>query len=132
MQDHMNNTVRGYFYYLRSPGKLRLFLSARAANTIAVSMVLSRLDHSNNCLWGVPSKQLKRLQLVQNTAARIVIRTRKREHITPVLKELHWLPVRRRVDRKIVFLAYKCYEHMAPKHLQELVSRYISAHKKLC
>ena len=96
-----------------SLGKLRPFLSARVANAIAAFMVLSRLDHSNNCLWGVPSKQLKRLQLVQNTAARIVIHTWKREDITPVLKELHWLPVRKQINHNSMSSAYKCYEGRA-------------------
>ena len=127
MQDHISNTVRGCFYHLRSLGKLRPFLSARSANAIAVSMVLSRLDCCNSCLWEVPSQQLKRLQLVQNTAARIFTRTRNREHITPVLHELHWLPVRKRIDHKIMSLAYKGYKGTEPEYLQKLIPRYIPA-----
>ena len=133
MQDHISNTVRGCFYHLRSLGKLRPFLSARSANAIAVSMVLSRLDYCHSC-WGEgggPSQQLERLQLVQHTAARTVIRTRKREHITPVLNELHWLPVRKRIDHKIMSLAYRCYEGTAPEYLQELIPRYIPARSLL-
>ena len=53
--------------------------------------------------------------------------TRKREHITPVLKELHWLPVKQRIDHKIMPLAYKCYEGTAPEYLQELIPRYVHA-----
>ena len=103
MQDHISNTARGCFYHLRSLGKLRPFLSARAANAIIVSMVMSRLDYCNSCSCGIASQQLKRFQLVQNKAARIVTRTRKKEHvITPVLKELHWLPVRKRINHKII------------------------------
>ena len=71
------------------------------------------INYCNSCLWGVSSQQLKHLQLVQNTATRIVTRTQKREHITPVLKELHWLLARKRIDHKIVLLAYKCYEGTA-------------------
>ena len=53
--------------------------------------------------------------------------TRKREHITPVLKELHWLPVKQRIDHNITPLAYKCYEGTAPEYLQELILRYVHA-----
>ena len=69
-------------YYLCSLGKLQPFLTA---NATAVSMVLSQLDYWNSCLRGISNQQLRHLQLVQNTAARIVTRTRKTEHITPVL-----------------------------------------------
>ena len=124
-----------FLNHLRSFGKLCPFLSAWAANTTAVSMVLSRLDYCHSC-WGEgggrgPSQQLERLQLVQHTAARTVIRTRKREHITPVLNELHWLPVRKRIDHKIMSLAYRCYEGTAPEYLQELIPRYIPARSLL-
>ena len=78
-------------------------------------------------LWKVPSQQVQRLQPVQNTVARIVTRTRKREHITPVLKELHWLPVRKRIDHKIMSLAYKGYKGTEPEYLQKLIPRYIPA-----
>ena len=121
MQNYSSNSVRCCLYHLRSLGKLRPFLSARAANAIAVSMVLSRLDCCNSCLWEVPSQQLKRLQLVQNTAARIFTRTRNREHITPVLKELQWLPVRKHIDHKIMSLAYKCYKGTTRKYWQDLM-----------
>ena len=77
MQDHMNNTVRGCFYYLRSPGKLRLFLSAKGSKYyscfcgVVPTCLLQQL-----LMGGVPSQQLKRPQLVQNTDARTVTRTR--------------------------------------------------------
>ena len=122
MQDHISNTESGCFYHLRSLDKLCPFLSARAASAIAVSMVFSRIDcNCNNCLWGVPSQQLKCLQLVQNTVTRTVTCTQKREHIIPVLKELLWLPVRKRIDQKIMPLAYKCFEGMALEYLLELI-----------
>ena len=109
-QNHISNAARGCFYYLCSPGKTRPFLSAMAANAIAVSMVLSGLDYSNSCLWGVPSQQLKCLQLVQNTAIKTVTCTRKREHFTTVLKELHWLPVSKHTGCKIMSLTDICYK----------------------
>ena len=102
MKGHISNTVRCYFYHLRSTGMLRHFLTAKAANAIAVSVVLSRLVYCNSCLWGIRNQQLRRLQLDQNTAARIITRTRKREHITPALKELHWFSVKPRIDHDVL------------------------------
>ena len=74
-----------------------LSLDARASRCKLLFFFSLRSQNSPT-LWWVPSQQLKRLQLVQNTAARIVTRTRKREHIKTVLRELHWLPVRNRID----------------------------------
>ena len=127
MQDHISSNVRCCFYHLRSIGKLRPFSSTRAANTMAVSIVLSRLDYCNSCLWGVPSQQLKRLHLVQIQLRELSLVHGKKKHITPVVKELHWLPWRKRIDHKIMSFAYECYEGAAPKYLQELISRYIPA-----
>ena len=89
-------------------------------------MILSRLDYCNSCLWGLPQNQLDRLQTVQNNAARIVSGIRKRDHITPVLRELHWLPVRKRIEHKILALAYGCVNGSAPSYLQELIPRHVS------
>ena len=72
----------------------------------------------------LPDYQLKRVQRIQNTAARILTRTRKHDHITPVLEALHWLPVVKRIDFKILTLAYKCLHNLAPKYLEDLLEWY--------
>jgi len=75
----------------------------------------SRLDYCNS-LFGVADEQLKRLQSVQNAAARLVTGTRRSDHITPVLV-LHWLPVRRRIQYKMAMLVHKCLNERAPEYL---------------
>ena len=59
----------------------------------------------------------QRLQSVQNAAARLITRTGRREHITPVLRKLHWLPVRRRVDFKLATFMYKTLHGRIPRYL---------------
>ena len=71
--------------------------------------------------YSLPDDQVRRLQLIQNTAARLVTRTRKHKHITPVLRRLHWLPVRERIDYKILLLAFKGLRGLAPRYLAELL-----------
>jgi len=65
------------------------------------------LDYCNSVLYGVTDNLLLRLQSVQNAAARLITRTDRREHISPVLQKLHWLPVRQRVDFKLATLMFK-------------------------
>ena len=88
MSKHISATVKTCFYYLRLLSKLRPYINKRTANTVAVSLVHSRLD-CNSALWGLPDCQLNRLQHVQNVAARIVTRSKKYVHTTPILKDLH-------------------------------------------
>ena len=90
--------------------------------------VVSRLDYCNNCLWNMPKKQLVRLQRVQNTAARTVTQTRRSDHVTPIFRELHWLPVETSMDHKILSLVYSCMNGKAPNSLQELIPRYLPVH----
>ena len=61
------------------------------------------------------------LQKVQNNAARVVSGSKRYDHITPVLKDLHWLPIRKRIEFKILLLTFKCMQGCAPLHLRELL-----------
>ena len=67
---------------------------------------------------------LNRLQLVQNSAARLLTKTKKRAHITPVLKALQWLPVTSRIDFKMILLVYKSLHGLASEYLKDLLLRY--------
>ncbi len=81
-------------------------------------------DYCNAFLAGVLKATLSKLQLVQNSAARILTRTSAREHITPVLEKLHWLPVSFRIDFKMIMLTYKALNNLAPQYLSELLTPY--------
>ena len=69
--------------------------------------------------------EICKLQRVRNNAARVITLTKKHDHITPVLNELHWLPVRKRIEFKILLLAYKCLHGTAPFYLRELLKEYV-------
>ena len=103
---------------------MRNYLTPGATESLVHALVSSRLDYCNSLLYGIPNYQVKRLQLLQNTAARIVTKTRKYEHITPVLRELHWLPVDYRIQYKILLLVFKCINGLAPVYLQDLLIKY--------
>ena len=79
----------------------------------------SRLDYCNGLLYGLPKELTNRLQGVLNTAARLVTLTRKYDNITPVLKELHWLPVQFRTTYKILLQVFKALNGLAPQYLSE-------------
>ena len=84
----------------------------------------SRIDYCNALYSDLPRKATDRLQLVQNAAARVLTKTKMREHITPVLSALHWLPVIFRIDFKILLMVYKARNGLAPAYLSDCLTEY--------
>ena len=115
------------FFHLRALSKVLSLLKREAANAIAVCLFQSKLDYRNSLLVGLPQMQIKRLQEVQNAAARFVVRQRKRDHITPTLKELHWLPVHNRILNKLLSVTYHSVHENLPLCLPELIPPYTSS-----
>src|ERR1043165_2742031 len=99
------------------------------ANTVACSIVSTRLDYCNSLLYGTSHKNIQRLQRVQNTLARVVTSTRKYDHIKPVLHELHWLPVRQRIDYKVKLITHKVLHTNQPQYLNGLITEYTPSHQ---
>ena len=86
-----------------------------------------RLDYCNSLFVSLTDFELRRLQLVQNSLCRVVIRSSKFSHISPKLKKLHWLPVRYRVQFKIGIITYKVLNQSQPVYLRELIHPYTSS-----
>ncbi|XP_061151098.1 probable RNA-directed DNA polymerase from transposon X-element isoform X1 [Syngnathus typhle] len=124
-QKHIKNITRIAFFHLRNIAKIRPILSTGDAETIIHAFVTSRLDYCNVLFSGLPKSRIKSLQLVQNAAARLLSRTRKFDHITPILANLHWLPVHLRCDFKVLLLTYKSLHGLAPAYLVDLVVPYV-------
>ena len=101
--------------------RLKSFLSHNDLEIVIHAFIISRLDYCNSLYLGLPQSSLRRLQLVQNAAARLLTGTRRHEHITPILASLHWLPVIFRIQFKIVLFVYKALNGLAPAYITELV-----------
>ena len=86
----------------------------------------SRLDYCNALLTGLPACVVKPLQMIQNAAARLVFNQPKRAHVTPLLTELHWLPVAARIKFKSLMMAHKVLTGSAPTYLNALVRAYVT------
>ena len=124
MTDQVSSVVQTCNYHLRNIGKVRSFLTTDATKTAVQSLVVSRMDYCCALLPGLPEQQLRRLQLVQNRAARIVSRTPYRDHISPVILQLHWIPCRLRISFRILTYVYKCINGLAPLYLRDLLHIY--------
>lgn len=124
---HIKQTTRTAYFHLRNITKIRPMLSQKDAEKLVHAFVTSRLDYCNSLLSGCSNKSLKSLQLVQNAAARVLTKTRRRDHISPVLASLHWLPVKSRIEFKTLLLTYKALNGQAPSYLKELIKPYCPA-----
>ena len=124
MAPHVKSVVKKSSFHLRNIGKARRVLTEDATKTVMQSLVMSRLDYCNALLIGIQQDLIAKLQRLQNSAARIVSRTRKYEHITPVLIKLHWLPIKFRIQFKVLLLVYKALNGLAPKYIKELLVPY--------
>src|SRR5258706_7514470 len=91
------------------------------AISVATAMVSSRLDYCNSVLYGTTAKHIGKLQRVHNALARIVARSSRRDHIMPVLAELHWLPIAARIEFKLAMLTFKTLQTKQPAYLYELL-----------
>ncbi|XP_072246412.1 uncharacterized protein [Leuresthes tenuis] len=121
---HIKLVSRTAFFHLRNIAKIRNILSQGDAEKLVHAFVTSRLDYFNSLLLGCPTYSLKSLQLIQNAAARVLMRTNRRDHVSPVLASLHWLPVKFRIEFKILLLTYKVLNDRAPSYLKDLIVRY--------
>ena len=107
MSSHITISLcRSGYYQLRQLRVIIQSLTPDATKTLVHAFISSRLDYCNSTVVWRADQQLKRLQSVQNAAARLVTGTRRSDHITPVLKVLHWLPVRQRIQNKMAMLIH--------------------------
>ena len=122
---HIKQTCKSIYSHLRRIGSIRRYLSNETCQIIIHATLSAKLDYCNSLLYGLPDNTISLLQRAQNAAARIITRTRKFTPITPVLAHLHWLPVRLRIDYKILLLTFKAIHNQTPAYISDLLQPYI-------
>ena len=115
MSSHISKPCASAFYHLHNISWIRRFLSTDTTKALVHAFVTTRVDYCNSLLYGLPASHLNKVQRVLNAAARLVCRAPRYRRITPLLCELHWLPVRQRIS-------FKAIHGFAPTYLRELVS----------
>ena len=109
------------YYHLHNIRRVRKFLSQEATCRIIHAFITSQIDYCNSLMNGLPENLIKKLQRVQNTAARLVFNLRKYDRITPALVTLHWLPVKYRIEFKTLLIVFKGLGK-APIYIQEMIT----------
>ena len=131
MSTRVTKACTSAFYYLYNIRHIRKYLSPESTERLVHAFITSRLDYCNVLLYGAPEHQIKKLQRVMNASARLVYHAPKFCHMTPLLRELHWLSVRLRVDFKILLITFKILHGVAPSYFKDLVSVLPDSHYQL-
>ena len=117
MKTHVTKTVACCFATLRQIRSIRRSVTRPVLMSLVASLVLTRLDYGCTTLAGLPASLLDRLQSVLNAAARLVNSARKFDHVTPLLRDLHWLRVPERISFRLSVLVYRSLHGQAPAYL---------------
>ena len=121
-----NILCRSAYYHLARIAKIRYSLTTSVCKSLIHGLVTSRLDYGNAMLFLITDRLLHRLEMVQRSAARIVMQIRRadRQSMTTILRQLHWLPIKRRIEYKILVLVHKALYEGTPEYLVALLHQY--------
>lgn len=122
MSDHVTQLSRSLNFQIRNLNRIRRFLDFNACHNAVRALILSKLDYCSCLLNGLSQKNISRLQRIQNRCARLIFKKPKLTHASPLLKELHWLPVAQRIQFRTLVHTYKALNHLSPKYLSSLLS----------
>ena len=124
LDKHISKLAKSLNSSLFKIGKIRKYLDQKPCASLIGGLFTSRLDYCNSLFYGLPKCATGKLQKLQNRAARTLTFTRKYDHITPVLRKLHWLPVEKRISYKVLLMSFKSLHGLAPSYLSDLLQWY--------
>ena len=119
---HIDSVVKSCNFAIHNLYAARDYISRDTLIASTTHHVLSRIDYCNVLFLNLPDYSLQRLQKIMNRCVRMIYKLSRRDHITPHLKRLHWLPVGPRIDYKLILHTYKALQHDEPKYLRELLN----------
>jgi hypothetical protein len=113
-EQHVKSVSRAGYLQLKILAKIRRFLDRKSLEILIHSFITTRIDYCNSLMCGIDDHLIQKLQLLQNSCARLLTGFSRFDHITPVLCDLHWLPVKQRIIFKISVMTYNCIHGVAP------------------
>ena len=124
-RNHFNSVIKNCNYQLRRLSLISKYLDKSSSTTLIHAFITSRVDYCNSLFVNLPNKDLARLQSILNRSARLIFNLPPFTSTSPYLYELHWLPVKARIEFKICLLVYKSLKFKQPVYLFELLQRYV-------
>jgi len=128
MSNHITQLCKSVNYLIRNISRIRPYLDFNTCHNTVRALILSRLDYCNVLLNGITQKDLSRLQKLQNKCAKLIYLKPRSEHVSPLLRELHWLPVKERIRFKTLTLVYKSLNGLSPQYISNCLVVRSSSH----
>jgi hypothetical protein len=122
--DHFNSIVKTCNFHMRRLSSIIKYLDKASATTLMHAFITSRIDYCNSLFINLPNKYLKRLQTLLNRAARLIFNLPPFTRTSSYLYELHWLPIKARLEFKVCLLVYKALSSNQPAYIRELLTSY--------
>ena len=119
---YISSSIAHGYQLIRNISVIRKYLSKADLKTLVNSIIIAKVDNCNSLLYGVSTYDSDKLRRFQNSCARLIYQKRKNDHVTGILRELHWLPSEARIIFKILCYVFKCLHDLAPVYLTELIS----------
>lgn len=136
-EKHINNQCRKAMMNFHRIKNIRPFIDQEACQVLVHGLIIAHLDYANCLLYGLPKKSLWKLQRIQNMAARLILNIKdKNTSVTKARQALHWLPIEKRIEFKLLVIVFKCLSNQSPPYLQKLIrkketSRYSRSSKSI-
>ena len=124
LKSHITVPFKAANYQLYHLSRIKKSLTPGALKTAVHNLIPSKLDYCNNILIGLPTSQTSRFQMIMNSSGRLISGVKKYEHITPILKVLHWLPTEKQIQFKVLTMTFKTLNGLAPQYLRDLLKPY--------
>ena len=121
MEDQVSSVCRACYLGIRDIGRIRRYLTEDATTHLIMAYVTSKLDCNNAILYKCSQALMSKLQIIHNNAARVIAKKKSHQSTEQVRKDLHWLPVKYRIQYKINLMTYKCLNNLAPCYLRGLL-----------
>ena len=120
MKTHVDAKCTAAFCQLHSLRRIRKYLSHQATESLIHAFIFSHIDYCNGLLNGVSKHLINKLQRIQNMAAKLVYKLPKFSHVTPLLINLHWLPIEYRIRYKFLLFTFKAIHQSAPQYINDM------------
>ena len=118
---HIRRLAGKCFYHLQQLRPVGRTLTIDTANTLVHAFITSCVDYCNSVFGNASAVHLYPLQAVLHAASRVITRKRKYDHVSATIhNQLHWLPVKQRINHKLCTLIYKCLDNVAPVYLRDM------------
>ena len=119
---HISVKCQTAMFNLQRLKSIQYMLDENAAHILVLGLVTSHLDYLNGILPGLPEMDINKLQKVQNVAAKFVCDKDKYSSTSECMAHLHWLPIKQRIDHKVLTIVYCCLNNETPEYLKDLLT----------